>query len=62
MKANNSLNSVAKRFDTFTSVIFNCNNIIKILLAVKLTIISSILIIAVENDASICVETFCYTI
>jgi len=26
MKAINSLISVAKRFDTFTSVIFNCNN------------------------------------
>jgi len=26
MKANDRLNSVAKRFDTFTSVIFNCNN------------------------------------
>jgi len=26
MKANDKLNCVAKRFDTFTSVIFNCNN------------------------------------
>jgi len=26
MKANDRLNSVAERFDTFTSVIFNCNN------------------------------------
>jgi len=26
MKANNRLNSVAERFDTITSVIFNCNN------------------------------------
>jgi len=26
MKANASLNSVAERFDTFTSVIFHCNN------------------------------------
>jgi len=26
MKANDKLNSVAERFDTFTSVIFKCNN------------------------------------
>jgi len=26
MKANYSLNSAAERFDTFISVIFNCNN------------------------------------
>jgi len=26
MKANDSLNSVAERFDTFTSVILYCNN------------------------------------
>jgi len=26
MKANDSLNSVVERFDTFTSVIYNCNN------------------------------------
>jgi len=26
MKANDNLNSVAERFDTFTSVIFNCYN------------------------------------
>jgi len=26
MKANGRLNSVTERFDTFTSVIFNCNN------------------------------------
>jgi len=26
MKANDKLNSVAEHFDTFTSVIFNCNN------------------------------------
>jgi len=26
MKANDSLNSVAERFDTFTRVTFNCNN------------------------------------
>jgi len=26
MKANHFLNGAAERFDTFTSVIFNCNN------------------------------------
>jgi len=26
MKANDSSNSIAERFDTFTSVIFNCNS------------------------------------
>jgi len=26
MKVNDRLNSVAERFDTFTSVIFNCND------------------------------------
>jgi len=26
MKADDSLNRVAEHFDTFTSVIFNCNN------------------------------------
>jgi len=26
MKANERLNNVAERFDTFISVIFNCNN------------------------------------
>jgi len=62
------LNSVAERFDTFTSIIFNCNNqntarckannSLMILFIVSFTA-SSILIIAVENDASKCVETFC---